>query len=434
MITFDQILPVVTEVLGAHRDMLTELDWLLVNRDLNGRVRLIVPDSVETNDALRGQIEALGNKLAEQLAPHAYPASAGILYDSNRELACQGAAAFALEGVANVWLADRLATEGNWAAIAPETTGVKRIVFFSIKGGVGRSTALAAAAWSLAQAGKRVLVLDLDLESPGLSSSLLPPDRQPMYGITDWLAEDLVDNADAVFESMIATSGLSHDGEIYVVPAHGAEPGEYVSKLGRVWMPKARADGSRENWSARLQRLLEALEAHIRPDIVLLDSRAGIDEVASSCVTDLGANLVLLFALEGNQTWGGYRILFEHWRRAGVVNEMRERLQLVAATTPDTENRVSYLETLRENGYDLFAATLYDEIAPGEPVGNKWHYETADDAAPHAPWEVRWHQSFAGLRSLHGRLAEIDAEAVRAIFGPLIVGIVQTLGLENIDV
>jgi Mrp family chromosome partitioning ATPase len=58
-------------------------------------------------------------------------------------------------------------------------------VFFSIKGGVGRSTALAATAWRLAQAGKRILVLDLDLESPGLSSSLLSPDRQPVYGITD---------------------------------------------------------------------------------------------------------------------------------------------------------------------------------------------------------------------------------------------------------
>ena len=32
---------------------------------------------------------------------------------------------------------------------------------------------------------------------------------------------------------MTATSLLSHDGEIYVVPAHGMDPGEYVSKLGR---------------------------------------------------------------------------------------------------------------------------------------------------------------------------------------------------------
>jgi len=144
-------------------------------------------------------------------------------------------------------------------------------------------------------------------------------------------------------------------------------------------------DGTREPWSARLQRLLEQLEERIRPDVMLIDSRAGIDEVASACVTDLGANLVLLFALEGSQTWSGYRILFKHWLRAGVAESVRERLQLVAATTPDTEGRLNYLETLRENGYDLFAASLYDEIQAGKVIDDLWHFEAADEAAPHTP-------------------------------------------------
>jgi hypothetical protein len=430
--TFDDILPAIEAILIAHADALKGLGWLLINRDLNGRVRLIAPETVQNDEAARAALGKLASIVAERLGPHAYPPASAILYEADRELACQGAATIPLEGHANAWVVDRLATEGNWARIAPETQGAPRIVFFSIKGGVGRSTALAATAWWLAQAGKRVLVLDLDLESPGLSSSLLPPDRQPRYGITDWLVEDLVDNADAVFESMIATSDLSHDGDIYIVPAHGADPGEYVAKLGRVWMPRMQPDGTREPWSARLQRLLEQLEARIRPDVMLIDSRAGIDEVASACVTDLGANLVLLFALEGSQTWSGYRILFEHWLRAGVAESVRERLQLVAATTPDTEGRLNYLETLRENGYDLFAASLYDEIQAGKVIDDLWHFEAADEAAPHTPWEVRWHPSFAGLRSLHGRLKEIDANAVRAIFGPLIDGIVQTAGLENV--
>ena len=67
-----------------------------------------------------------------------------------------------------------------------------------------------------------------------------------------------MDNGMAVFENMVAKSGLSHDGEIYVVPAHGDEPGEYVSKLGRVWMPKI--GGARESWAMRLNRLLLELE------------------------------------------------------------------------------------------------------------------------------------------------------------------------------
>ena len=178
MTTFDQILPIATEVLAAHHDTLAQLEWLIVNRDLNGRVRLIVPEQTREDEVQRAGIEAIYQALAERLAPHAYAASMGVLYEATQEDAQQGASSYPLNGFDRVWVVDRLTTEANWARIAPETTGVPRVVFFSIKGGVGRSTALAATAWHLAQAGKRVLVLDLDLESPGLSSALLPPERR----------------------------------------------------------------------------------------------------------------------------------------------------------------------------------------------------------------------------------------------------------------
>jgi cellulose biosynthesis protein BcsQ len=42
------------------------------------------------------------------------------------------------------------------------------ITFYSYKGGTGRTMALANVAWILAANGKRVLVADWDLESPGL--------------------------------------------------------------------------------------------------------------------------------------------------------------------------------------------------------------------------------------------------------------------------
>lgn len=439
--TFDLILPTVEKWLQTHRDSLTDFlsneeDWLLVNRDLNGRVRLILPEKVK-NSERHELLNSLASNLIQRLGAHAYPNNTGILFETSREQACQGATSYPVDGFAKVWIVDRLATEANWTHIKPETEGASRIVFFSIKGGVGRSTALAAMAWHLAQAGRRVLVLDLDLESPGLSSALLPPERQPMYGITDWLVEDLVDNGDAVFDSMVATSNLSHDGEIHVVPAHGAEHGEYIAKLGRVWMPKLHKDGTREGWSARLERLLQALEVRIEPDVVLIDSRSGIDEIASACITDMGANLILLFALEGNQTWTGYRMLFEQWLRAGVAQQIRERLQVVGAIVPELD-RVEYLAGLREHSYEVFVDTLYDEIAPinAEEIGRGsdgtwrvgglsegWSFDETDEGAPHHPWAVNWHRSFAGLRSLQGRLAVIDSQEVQSVFGSLIDGV-----------
>lgn len=430
MLTFDQILPAVTDCLAAYRQWLQTVDWVLINRDLYGRIRLVLPEALRPNvhglpAQMAEEVSTLAATLEQRLGPHGFQAAAAVLFEADRQVACQGASTFLLEGFKNVWVADRTASEGDWAHIAPETTGAPRVVFFSIKGGVGRSTALAATAWHLAQAGKRVLVLDLDLESPGLSTSLLPEVRQPAYGITDWLVEDLVDNAELVLDAMVATSTLSHDGEIYVVPAHGADPGDYVAKLGRVWMPKLRADGSRENWSTRLKRLITALEERVQPDLILIDSRAGIDEVASSCVTDLGAGLVLLFALEGSQTWAGYRILFQHWLRRGAAADIRERLQIVGALLPETDD-ISYLEGLRESASDLFTL-LYDDIPPGESTAERFHFEESDPAAPHHPWGIRWHRSFVGLRSLDGRLAVIDAAQVSAIFGALIDGVKSAL-------
>src|SRR5262245_14102544 len=46
--------------------------------------------------------------------------------------------------------------------------GARIITFYSYKGGAGRSMALANVAWILASNGRRVLVLDWDLEAPGL--------------------------------------------------------------------------------------------------------------------------------------------------------------------------------------------------------------------------------------------------------------------------
>lgn len=438
MITFDNILPKVAAILSEHVDALDATGPILVNRDLNGRVRLVVNEGCRPNPFAAQALDSIANAMHAALGVHAYPPARAVLYEPDVDAVVAGLPAYPLE-LANglplqgVRVVDRLTTESNWSSIADVSSRAPRVVFFSIKGGVGRSTALAATAWALAQAGQRVLVLDMDLESPGLSSALLPPERQPQFGIADWLVEDLVGNGDAVLENMWATSTLARDGEIWVVPAHGRDPGEYVSKLGRVWMSTIQPDGSRQNWSQRLHRLIEKLEDARQPDVILIDSRAGIDEVASSCVTDLGAGLVLLFAIDGEQNWSGYRILFEHWRKTGVVEGIRERLQLVGAMIPESDS-ATYFDGLRERGGDVFADKLYDEIPAGEDVGSRWNFDEHEEGAPHYPWAIKWHRGFAALRSLHSRLETVDDAEVKNIFGPVVDGVthfIESCGAQD---
>lgn len=415
MSTFDSILPIIIEIFQRHQALIEPIKPLIVNRDLNGRVRLIVNEQHRSfND-----LYMLAEQLHERLGAHAFEPEHAVLFEEDVRALLEGVTSFVPEGLEQIYVIDRLATEGDWANISPVSTGAPRIVFYSIKGGVGRSTALAATAWSLAQSGKKVMVLDLDLESPGLSSALLPQERMPQYGITDWLVEDLVDNSDAVFESMYAFSDRSHDGEIVVIPAHGGDAGEYISKLGRVWMPKRCEGNTLEPWSKRLVRLLEALEARHRPDVVLIDSRSGIDEIASSCVTDLGAAWVLLFAIDGEQTFSGYKILFGYWLQNRVAQRMREQLQLVGAMIPET-NALTYFQELKERSWSLFSDTLYDEIEEGKMAINEWSFDLDDNSAPHYPLPIDWHRDFAALSSMYTKLQSVDRQKVQNVFGRFI--------------
>lgn len=437
MTTFDELLPALAEIIQDRRTELHPFLPILINRDLNGRIRLILDASHQPNpEAPSHPLLLLAEAIHTRLMPHVGQPGQILLFEEDLKRLMQTSSPFLLldrdgQALPGVHVADRLAQEATWESIEDPSTAVPRVVYYSIKGGVGRSTALAASAWALAEAGKRVLVLDLDLESPGLSSSLLPADRQPAFGITDWLVEDLLGNGDAVIQDLYALSPLSRNGDILVVPAHGRDPGEYISKLGRVWMPSFQADGSRQMWSDRLSRLLSELERRHQPDIVLIDSRAGIDEIASACVTDLGASCIYLFALDGLQTWTGYRLLFQHWLQHGVTQEIREQFQLVGAMMPTWHDQIQQAkEELREQSYNLFLESLYDE----QPAANidledlyPFSFALEDSNAPHYPLFIPWSQSFAAIQSHHARFEGVDPRMVELVFGELIADLKELL-------
>ena len=68
---------------------------------------------------------------------------------------------------------------------------MKTIAFYSYKGGVGRTLALSNIARRLADFGKKVIMLDLDLEAPGLHTkfSNFQWDRKVESGIVDYIYE-----------------------------------------------------------------------------------------------------------------------------------------------------------------------------------------------------------------------------------------------------
>ena len=393
-VPFDSVRSRVVDVLQGSQEDVHGLREVYLVRNLYGKVRIAVSDEVREDEARRNALSRLAVRLREKLGAYACPEETAVLFVDSERLKTLQEDATKIEP--NVYWVDRLMTGGDWWTVSPllPKGGPRRYTLFSVKGGVGRSTTAAVLAWRLASRGERVLVVDLDLESPGLSSALLDVRTQPEFGVTDWFVEDLVGQGEQVIGRMAAHPPWSREleGDVQVVPAHGSEPGEYLAKLGRVHV------GAGTAWAKRLSGLLSQLEDAHKPTVVLLESRSGLHDIAAATVTDLDAT-VLLFATDSESAWADYGILFRHWQiHDDLAKKIRERLFIVSALTPELEAEL-YLQRFQQKAWSLFRDHLYDEIAP-DNTGDEFSFALDDEEAPHYPIPIHWNRGLAAGTSL----------------------------------
>lgn len=318
---------------------------------------------------------------------------------------------------------DRLVTGREWLLpqLPNKLPRPPRAVFFGLKGGVGRSTALAVLAWHLSAQGKKVLVIDLDLESPGLGPILLPTSLPqegdtcvpgwPTFGVVDWFVEDTVGQADeSLIRDMYVRSPLASHGDILVVPACGGLlDQQYLSKLSRAYLDLPTRAGETELFGDRLARMLDQLESVVSPDVVLIDSRAGLHDISSVTLTRLGAHN-FLFAVNTRQTWEGYRHLFRHWQRTPEhLRDLRKHLSVVGALCPAADE--SYLQELSESAADVFA-----EIYDADAGADDFNYAPGAEDAPHYPIAIHAHAEYA-IFAPQEKAAQLNKNLIQFVFG-----------------
>lgn len=322
----------------------------------------------------------------------------------------------------------------DWLHIGekPGKRRCKRIVFHGLKGGVGRSTAITVLARALALRGKKVLVVDLDLESPGVSGLMLDPAQVPAHGVMDWLIEDGLHQGSLVLRHMLAESRLSQDlpGSILIAPASGRNESEYLSKLGRAYQDIKAADGE-QRFADRLSRLIDDLEGLENPDYVLIDSRAGLHEVAAVAIARL-ADLSLLFAIDSPQNWYGYGQLFSHWRsRPEVLKQVREKIMIIRALAGESARGDGFNRFL-ERSFDLFSLNLYDTVDGGGAEIGLFSFDLNDSSAPHYPpmiiWDPRFQEYDPLLSVDRGGLSEKQVELA---FGAFVSRVLDFLGEDE---
>jgi CobQ/CobB/MinD/ParA nucleotide binding domain len=257
-----------------------------------------------------------------------------------------------------VHLLDRRLVGADWLrppeAAAPPPP---RFVFASLKGGVGRSTALSVAAADIASRGRRVLAIDLDMEAPGLGAMLLDEATLPEFGLIDALVEEKLSGLDEAFlADLVGPSALAdRRGRIDVIPAFGRRslryPGDVLAKIARAYNEQVGKDGKVATILDQMQTLVGRFADPKRYDAILVDSRAGLHETTASAILGLGAD-IFLFGLDERQTFQGYGALLAHLARflrpADPAPEWLERLTMVQGRAPvDAESRAVFAENCR---------------------------------------------------------------------------------------
>lgn len=194
------------------------------------------------------------------------------------------------------------------------------VTFYSYNGGTGRTMAMANVAWLLAAGGKRVLVADWDIESPGLDRFFTPFTRGDELanagGVIDlirefeWATMKDADRQPGWYERYAAVG-------TYAFPLHWDFPSGGVLHF-------LSAGRQNNDYSSSIQGLdwemfyeylgggqfLDALRADMKRhyDFTLIDSRTGVSDVAEICTIQLPDVLVACFTYSEQSISGAAQV------------------------------------------------------------------------------------------------------------------------------
>jgi len=197
----------------------------------------------------------------------------------------------------------------------------RTVAFYSFKGGVGCTTALIHVAYLLVRQGKKVVVLDLDMESPGFNQ-ILDLQALPRLGIVDYFYErayapDRVDYEvqidNILTEYKDKQLGDTHSGRFFVIPT-GTLDFDYLAKVDDL-KASAWVNGHESLWDIFIQDIRK----EVNPDIILIDTRTGLNQWgALSLIQAADFSIFILFP--NSQNIEGAKILLQALFALGKKN------------------------------------------------------------------------------------------------------------------
>ncbi len=272
------------------------------------------------------------------------------------------------------------------------------ITFYSFKGGVGRTQLLANMAIGLANHGLDLVLMDMDLESPGLHTYFHPraheretprlcdQDLAETPGLIDVLTEHLHGHQEPPdLEHLLLPldhPNLKPDkgGRIRLLPP-GRLNAQYPQRVSEFSWERFYQEAHGYAYMEYLRdRLLSGDGPHRGADLVLVDSRTGLTDVGSICTGQLPDILVILFALHAQGIDGARQIARSVDAYRSHIDQPRlKHVLLLPARVDDNGSKEDRDNMLKRAAAQLARrGTLLDELgdripyersrAYGEPV------------------------------------------------------------------
>ena len=218
--------------------------------------------------------------------------------------------------------------------------------FYSFKGGVGRTMALVNSAVTLALRGRRVLVVDFDVEAPGLDTFDVLRPREETPGVIDFVAQYL-------------STGQAPDAASYI-----GECPDIGEQGGGLWiMPSGRNEAYAANYNqidwgdlyARhdgyllFEDLKEQWKRIVQPDYVLIDSRTGHTDSGGICTRQLPDSVVVLFFPNEQNLRGLTEVVRDIRAEADEPRKKSISFHFVMSHVPDLDDEDRILEDKIKN-------------------------------------------------------------------------------------
>jgi WD40 repeat protein/cellulose biosynthesis protein BcsQ len=228
--------------------------------------------------------------------------------------------------------------------------------FYSYKGGVGRSMALANVAEMFYREGLKVLIVDWDLEAPGLERffsididsvrekpgllDMILSYKQMMTKVTDKEGAFSLERLDKYLIDIYPDNKSNSEGKLWLLSSGNRSDENFNSYADQVirfgW------DDFYKNWEGELYFEYLVKEFKKAADIVFIDSRTGISEMSSPCLYQI-ADVIVMLCAASSQSIDGTLKMLKNFKRQEVTDLRKRQLEVLVIPARVETRSESYL-------------------------------------------------------------------------------------------